>query len=372
MADEPPKPSMNQLPVSPPETLFFPSQLNCYYDGKLGEGAYGKVYRVRDRTTGRIRACKVYDFKKMKKNYLKKFVPRETDIMLKVSHPNIITTHCICRSGSSMYILMDIAERQDLEHYIIRVCRGNIKEAQAKIWIKQIASALEYLHEIGTGHRDIKCENILITRCLNARLADFGFSRFFNTPKDHSKTFSGTASYAAPEILKNIPYISRSTDIWSLGIVLYRVLNKKFPFGDLNTKKRQETQEYTFSTQYDISMDAKKLIHRMLTLNPGRRPSAKEVQSDAWCQGASMSLIIEDDQKEALETGRSKRNELQKRLRVVDELVNSDNTEVMAELIEKKYADKGDIISDRNLKDRVCSYSPKNFIENLKRTQIRK
>ncbi|KAL1460912.1 hypothetical protein WDU94_012848 [Cyamophila willieti] len=260
---------------------------------------------------------------------------------------------------------MDIAERKDLEFYIMRGCHGNIKEAQAKIWIKQIASALEYLHEIGTAHRDIKCENILITRCLNAKLADFGFSRFFKSSKDLSMTFCGTATYAAPEILKNIPYIARPSDIWSLGVVLYRVLNKKFPFGDLNTKiraliKRQENQEYTFSSQYDISIEAKKLIKRMLTLAPARRPTAKEVQSDTWCQGAFMLLKNEEDQKEALENGRTKKTEHQTRLPVVDEILKNNITDVAAEPVDKKYADPGETISDTSLKERVCS--PRNFI----------
>ncbi|KAL1459080.1 hypothetical protein WDU94_011089 [Cyamophila willieti] len=260
---------------------------------------------------------------------------------------------------------MDIAERKDMEFYIMRGCQGNIKEAQAKIWIKQIASALEYLHEIGAAHRDIKCENILITRCLNARLADYGFSRLFKTPKDLSMTFCGTATYAAPEILKNIPYIARPSDIWSLGVVLYRVLNKKFPFGDLNTKiraliKRQENQEYTFSSLYDISMDAKKLIKRMLTLAPARRPTAKEVQNDAWCRGAIMLVKIEEDQKEALENGKAKKIEYQQRLPMVEDLVKNNNAEFSSEPQDKNYADPGETISDTSLRDRVCS--PRTFL----------
>ena len=68
--------------------------------------------------------------------------------------------------------------------------------------------------------RDLKCENILLDVNNNVKLSDFGFSRFFH-PGDLSRTFCGSAAYAAPEILQGIPYVGPAYDVWSVGVILY-------------------------------------------------------------------------------------------------------------------------------------------------------
>uniref|UniRef100_A0A8D8W4R4 Testis-specific serine/threonine-protein kinase 3 n=1 Tax=Cacopsylla melanoneura TaxID=428564 RepID=A0A8D8W4R4_9HEMI len=348
------------------ENKSFPSIMNISYTGKLGAGAYGKVYSVKDRTTGEVKACKTYDLRKIKEEYVSKYAPREIDIFLKVSHPNIITMHMICKAGFSLYMLMDIAELKDMEYYITRLCDGNINESQAKIWIKQIASALDYLHEIGVAHRDIKCENILITRCLTARLTDFGFSRFFKNAKELSSTFCGTTGYASPEIMKNISYNASKADIWAFGVVLYRILSKRYPFGEPGTRvrtliHRMENQDYTFSGEFNISMEAKKLIKRMLTPNPTQRPTARDVHNDAWCLGALTPLKLYEDQRDALLMGKVKCKQFQQRFTVVDALIQTNVLEITAESKGKKYADSGENVPDERVYPLVCAPTSSNI-----------
>lgn len=276
-----------------------------------------------------------------------------------MSHPNIIGVHRMVKAGTYLYMIMDYAEKKDLEHYISKACNENIHENQARIWIRQIANALEYLHEVGIVHRDIKCENILISRLLNAKLADFGFSRLLRTPKELSNTFCGTTSYAAPEIIRNSPYNPKLADIWSLGVVLYRILNKKYPFGDPGTRnrdvlKKQEGKEYLFNRKYEISIGAKQLIGRMLEPNPKHRPNAKDVQNHAWIQNEPTCQTMTAEEREALKIGKLKSKVFMQKYTVVQALTSSNNVDVTEENKEKKYPDSGESVSDQSILVRVC------------------
>ena len=105
----------------------------------------------------------------------------------------------------------------------------------------QIFSALQYLHEeLGIAHRDVKLENIMIrkdqrTGCLNAKLIDFGLSKFF-TPEETCQRPTGTLAYCSPEIVLSLPH-NKSTDIWSAGIMLYASFARRMPFISADKKE---------------------------------------------------------------------------------------------------------------------------------------
>ena len=83
--------------------------------------------------------------------------------------------------------------------------------------------------------RDLKPQNLLVNAKGEIKLADFGFARFMKN-RDLSKTFCGSAAYAAPELLQGIPYIGPIADIWSLGVILYIMICSSMPFRDNNIK----------------------------------------------------------------------------------------------------------------------------------------
>lgn len=187
----------------------FPKRQNSDYEAlerrgyrfgkKIGKGSYGHVMvaRYEDRKQNGKRivlACKCVAKDKAPKDFLDKFFPREIEILRKISHPNIIAIHSILQSGSTVFIFMRWAERGDLLDYVKQ--NGPIPESHACLWFYQMVSAIKYLHNLDYAHRDLKCENILISRRMNIKIADFGFTRKCsdeNGDKIMSETFCGSA-----------------------------------------------------------------------------------------------------------------------------------------------------------------------------------
>jgi len=98
------------------------------------------------------------------------------------------------------------------------------------------------LHENHIAHRDLKCENILLDKGFHVRIGDFGFARLYLPGEEKSRTFCGSLSYAPPEVIHGDPYNPLLGDLWSIGIVLFIMLNKSMPFDDSGTRKMYESQ----------------------------------------------------------------------------------------------------------------------------------
>lgn len=168
------------------------------FGGKIGKGSYGNVVTARyeDKNSGEMveLACKYVDKSKAPKDFLEKFFPREIQVLTKIHHPNIIGIHSILQSGSTVFIFMRCAENGDLLDYVKK--QGAVPEAQANLWFYQMVSAIRYIHSLNYAHRDLKCENILISKHMNVKIADFGFARCCideNNDNILSQTFCGSA-----------------------------------------------------------------------------------------------------------------------------------------------------------------------------------
>lgn len=135
-----------------------------------------------------------------------------------------------------------------------------------------MASGLHYLHGKNVAHRDLKCENILLSRKFNVKLADFGFARFCVDGEGRrilSQTYCGSAAYAAPEVVSGKPYNPKLSDVWSLGIILFIMLNASMPFDDSNLRKLlkdQMTKNWVFRSRVrdTLSSSAKNLVRHLL------------------------------------------------------------------------------------------------------------
>lgn len=259
---------------------------------KLGEGSYAKVYLTefksgKDGKTTQL-GCKIIDTAKAPKDFVKKFLPRELDILVKLNHPHIIHIQNIFQRRHKYFIFMRFAENGDLLEFILK--KGAVSEAQSRVWLRQIVLAVQYLHEMEIAHRDLKCENALITSNYNLKIADFGFARYVvdqHGKKLTSDTYCGSLSYAAPEILRGIPYHPKIADMWSVGVILYVMLNKAMPFDDANIKKlyeQQTTKKWRFRAKVvDILSDqVKNLAAHLLEPDVSKRWRADQVLCSDW------------------------------------------------------------------------------------------
>ncbi|KAF6200249.1 hypothetical protein GE061_006552 [Apolygus lucorum] len=301
---------------------------------QLGEGSYAKVYLTLHTKTGKpdaTLACKVINAKKAPREYVTKFLPRELDIIGKVAHPNIIHTDAIFNRNNKFLIFMRYAENGDLLEYVLR--KGEIKESVARVWLYQLCLAIQYLHVLEIAHRDIKCENILISTNYNIKLADFGFARFvtLNGRPIMSTTYCGSLIYASPEILKGKPYYPKCSDIWSLGIVTYIMLNKTMPFSETNTRalhKLQMEKQWNFRRKIipTLTQGVMSLVHKMLEPNYKARVTVDDVVDDKYFK--EYGLEMTETEKMALNYANKHKQSLQsqKKINVSDTFITGMET----------------------------------------------
>jgi testis-specific serine kinase len=130
---------------------------------------------------------------------------------------------------------MEYAENGDLFTFLQF---KTLEESQIRSWFMQILYAFMYMHRMGVVHRDLKCENILLTHNYNVRITDFGFARFVDTGRNPgADTPCGTVLYTSPELLSGQrPYNPVLADVWAIGVVLCTMTNNREPFRDKNRK----------------------------------------------------------------------------------------------------------------------------------------
>lgn len=149
------------------------------FGSTIGKGTFSKVVKATYQNESMKKkynlACKIIDKKAASKDFLSKFYPREIKILCQLSHPNVVTIQGIVKQSEKTFIFM-IQEWTDLYVYLKKKTEP-LEEAHANLWFFQLCRGIKYLHSLNYAHRDLKCENILISEKMNIKIGDFGFSR---------------------------------------------------------------------------------------------------------------------------------------------------------------------------------------------------
>lgn len=219
----------------------------------LGTGGFATVYRARDRATGREVAIKVIIKSHMIERNLVDKVDSEIKIHRILKHDHIVKLLGCMEDDLNIYLVLELCKKGNLYTYLQR--HGPLAESDAFGVIRQLISAVEYLHSKKIIHRDLKLSNILLTgesitgtTHPEVKLCDFGLATRIAHPDDECNTVCGTPNYIPPEIAANKSH-SFPADMWSVGCLFYTLVVGRPPFERQN---RDDTYESICYGQYEV------------------------------------------------------------------------------------------------------------------------
>lgn len=260
---------------------------------KIGEGSYGKALLVKRRADGKQCVVKEVNISKMSKKERDE-AKKEVKVLSQMKHPNIVSYLESFEDGGILYIMMDYCDGGDLY--------AKINEQKGKLMLEdhilgyfvQLCLALKHVHDRKILHRDIKSQNIFLTKAGILKLGDFGIARVLGSSVELARTCIGTPYYLSPEICENRPYNNKS-DVWAVGCVLYELTTLKHAFEAGNMKnllvKIVRGAYPPISPRY--SKDLKGLIDLCLRHNPRDRPSVNAILRLPFIQKRIEGLLSE-------------------------------------------------------------------------------
>ena len=255
----------------------------------LGAGAFGSVFKVRKKDSGQIFALKVLNKRKLVENKQLKHVVNEAKIHLALDSPFIVKLHYKFQTPRKLYFVMDCCQNGDLGTLISE--RGSLPEETVRFYMAEILTALEYLHERGIVYRDMKPENIMLDADGHIRLTDFGLAKEALTDSTLHKTFCGTIAYLSPEMLLR-KGVNKPADVYGAGTVMYELLTGDSPHysEDMPTMLRKIKQG-KISFPWKTSAAARSLLSAALAVEPGDRPTIKEMKTHEFFRGVDWQRV---------------------------------------------------------------------------------
>ena len=264
-------------------------------DWILGSGATSTVRKIQNKITGEFYALKSLTLNRMSPSKIKELL-LEVAMMKKLDHPNIIRIIETYRTRQQLHIVMELCTGGELfDKLYAQVDEdGNetnkFTEKDARQLMLKMTASLNYLHQAGIAHRDLKLENFIFTNKSDSpeiKLIDFGYSQNY-LQADHMHTVVGTAYYIAPEVLEG--NYTKACDVWSLGTILFMMLAGKCPFGGQSDEEIQENVvngrlKFNKKDWSNISPDAVDLLQKMIERDVSKRLTCASVLEHPWMTG---------------------------------------------------------------------------------------
>lgn len=261
---------------------------------KIAEGGMGAVYKARHSRTGMIVAIKVIAKDTARNPVLLQRFKQEFDAARLIDHPNVVKA-LEYHAHPQPYIVMEFVDGESVGQRLQR--RGAFEEQEAIRYIAQVCEGLQRAHKQGLVHRDVKPDNILITRDGQAKLTDLGLVKDIEADLNLTRTGRGlgTPHYMAPEQFRNAKHVDVRSDIYSLGATLYAMVTGVIPFENTNPLDcwmRKIRNEFPSPRELNpkVSERVDWAIRRAMSAEPERRPaSCREFLEDLTGQSRATS-----------------------------------------------------------------------------------
>lgn len=274
--------------------------------GKIGQGAFASVWKAKQKDDGKECAVKVLNLDHVDSNLSE--IRLEVQAMRLSSHPNILCCHTafckltdlwlvtqLMRKGSSLHCLQGARRIMQQQQQQDSPSTSNRMEDHILYILHETLLGLQYIHDNGQIHRDIKAGNILLDGNGDVRIADFGVSGWLinaGSQQEKAKTFVGTPCWMAPEVMEQIHGYDYKADIWSLGITALELAKGYAPYAkyppmkvliltiqedppSLDTYDEEDDDQLVVNEEYSKNFAA--LVDTCLQKNPAKRPKSLEL-----------------------------------------------------------------------------------------------
>ncbi|XP_047388191.1 serine/threonine-protein kinase Nek4 isoform X3 [Sciurus carolinensis] len=259
----------------------------------VGKGSYGEVTLVKHRRDGRQYVIKKLNLRNASSRE-RRAAEQEAQLLSQLKHPNIVTYKESWEGGDGLlYIVMGFCEGGDLYRKLKEQKGQLLPESQVVEWFVQIAMALQYLHEKHILHRDLKTQNVFLTRTNIIKVGDLGIARVLENHCDMASTLIGTPYYMSPELFSNRPYNYKS-DVWALGCCVYEMATLKHAFNakDMNSLVYRIIEGKLPPMPRVYSPELAELIRTMLSKRPEERPSVRSILRQPYIK-RQISVFLE-------------------------------------------------------------------------------
>ena len=306
--------------------------------GVVGEGAYGIVYKCKNKETGKYVAIK--KFKEVGDELVKKTMKRELKMLQRLHHPNVVEFQDAFRRKGNLFLVFEFVDKNLLE--LLQEHPNGLDPNLIRHLIYQLCKSIKYLHEQNIIHRDIKPENLLITDKMESKRCDFGFARLVSETNEKLTDYVATRWYRAPELLLSQGNYGKEVDYWAIGCIMGELVdgNPLFPgeneldqihciqkvLGNLTDKQEEMfynnpifngksllnvTKPETLEKRYmgKFSKKAISFMKGLLALDPKKRLNGNTVFKHAYFE----KLVLADLQKEVeqrMQTQNEKNNSI--------------------------------------------------------------
>ncbi|XP_012155666.1 serine/threonine-protein kinase PLK4 isoform X2 [Ceratitis capitata] len=222
-------------------------------------------------------AIKMIDKQLIQRAGLANRVRQEVEIHSRLKHPSVLELYTFFQDENYVYLVLELAHNGELHRYMKQQMGRNMTEEEASSILRQVVSGLLYLHSHQIMHRDISLSNLLLSKDMHVKIADFGLATQLKRPDEKHMTMCGTPNYISPEVVTRATH-GLPADVWGLGCMFYTLLVGHPPF---DTDAVQSTLNKVVTSDFrmpqHISYDAQDLIKHLLKKNPNERITLEQV-----------------------------------------------------------------------------------------------